>query len=66
MLHWIPISNEEPFITFSRRRFSLMGPDAYKKELMLTICNEINATHKCVKMYCEENAVVLHARTICV
>ena len=23
-----------------------------KKELMLEICNEINATHKCVKMYC--------------
>ena len=30
-----------------------------KKELMLEICNEINATHKCVKMYCEENTAVL-------
>ena len=26
---------------------------------MLEICNEINATHKCVKMYCEENTAVL-------
>lgn len=60
VLHWITISDEEPFfITFSRRGFSLVGPDAYKKELMLKICNEINATHKCVKMYCEENTAVL-------
>ena len=60
VLHWITISDEEPFfITFSRRGFSLVGPDAYKKELMLEICNEINATHKCVKMYCEENTAVL-------
>lgn len=32
VLHWITISDEEPFfITFSRRGFSLVGPDAYKK-----------------------------------
>lgn len=60
VLHWITISDEDPFfVTLSRRGFPLSGPDAYEKDLVLAICNEINANHKSVKMYCDDNTASL-------